>query len=112
MINCFCMIFAPRFSSVLQVACTGKEERLMDCFFPEDFGFDYMYNPPTDRADYYNENWPAPSHALPALAPAENAPPPSNGVQRIGCDSGDAGRLSVICRRFEITGAATVFTQR
>ena len=34
MINCFCMIFAPRFSSVLQVACTGKEERLMDCFFP------------------------------------------------------------------------------
>jgi len=26
---------------VFQVVCTGKEERLLDCDFPQDFGVDY-----------------------------------------------------------------------
>ena len=100
------MIFPSRSYDCLQVVCTGKEEQLLDCSFPENFGIDYVYTPPT--YDYYNENWPAPSHALPTPAPVENAPAPSNGLPGVGCDRGDTERLSVICRRFEITGAATL----
>ena len=89
------------------MVCTGKEERLLECYFPENFGIFDEYTHPT--YDYYNDNGPAPSHALPTPAPVENAPTPSNGLARVGCDRGDTERLSVICRRFEITGAATLY---
>lgn len=89
----------------IQVACTGAEKRLSDCFFPQNLGIDYVFTPPVNDYAYYNENWPAPSHGLPNQAPVENAPPPSNGLFRAGCGRGDARRLSVICRRFEVSGA-------
>ena len=87
---------------VFQVVCTGKEESILDCDFPQDFGADYGF-------DYYgggyNENWPAPAHAAPEPAPMENAPAPSGGLPNSNCARDDSRRLSVICRRFEITGA-------
>jgi len=67
------------------VTCTGKEDRLLDCDFPENFGVDYE----------------------PASAPVATAPPPSSGLANSGCSSGttpDNARLAVICRNFEITG--------
>ena len=87
---------------VFQVVCTGKEERLLDCDFPQNFGVD-------DGSDYYTPiydyaNWPGSSHASPESAPMENAPAPSGGLPSFFCDT-DSERLSVICRRFEITGA-------
>lgn len=85
----------------MQVVCTGKEGRLLDCIFPENFddgeSEDYYYY-------YYNENWPAPTHAAPAPAPRETAPPPSNGINSGRCDDDERARLAVICRSFEITG--------
>ena len=87
----------------LQVLCTGAEERLLDCGFPENFGIDYVYTP-RSYDDYLGYNWPAASHADPAPAPAENAPSPSNGLPRVGCNRGNRELFSVICRRFEITG--------
>eukprot|EP00892_Ulva_mutabilis_P004525 jgi/Ulvmu1/2444/UM135_0004.1 len=88
-----------------EVMCTGKEERLLDCMFPENFGIDYSRDYSYDY--FYNENWPAPAHAAPAPAPIsmESAPAPSNGLPGAGCDRGDTERLAVICRRFEITDA-------
>ena len=87
---------------VIQVVCTGKEERLLDCDFPQDFGADYGF-------DYYgggyNENWPAPAHAAPEPGPMENAPAPSGGLPNSNCGRNDNMRFGVICRRFEITGA-------
>ena len=62
-----------------QVVCTGKEERLIDCTFPENFS--------------------APSDAeLPAT-------PPIPGIPGAFCRSDDTHRFSVVCRRFEINGA-------
>ena len=69
-------------SFVFQVVCTGKEERLLDCDFPEDFVDDY---------------------GSPESALEDDAPAPSSGLRSRLCDS-DKDRLSVICRRFEITG--------
>lgn len=65
----------------LQVACTGKEERLLDCVFPENFGDD---KPPDERG------------------PGA----PSLGLASAPCDLNDNNRLAVICRRFEIPGVA------
>ena len=92
----------------MQVACTGTEERLSECLFPQNFGIDYVYTPSPNDYFYYNENWPAPSHGQPNQASVANAPPPSNGLLRAGCDGGDARRLSVMRRSFEITGAASL----
>lgn len=65
----------------VQVACTGKEERLLDCVFPENFG----------------DN----------VRPDERGPgAPSLGLASAPCDLNDNNRLAVICRRFEIPGAA------
>ena len=88
--------------SMFQVVCTGKEERLLDCDFPQDFGVDYGSDSYTPIDDY--ANWPGPSHAAPESAPMENAPAPSGGLPSFICDR-DTERLSVICRQFEITGA-------
>ena len=86
---------------MFQVVCTGKEERLLDCDFPEDFGVDYESDSYTPS---FSANWPGPSHAAPESAPMENAPVPSGGLPSVTCDR-DRDRLSVICRRFEVTGA-------
>lgn len=96
----------------MQVACTGTEERLSECLFPQSFGIDYVYTPPANEYFYYNENWPAPSHGQPNQAPVGNAQPPSNGLLCAGCNGGDARRLSVICCSFEITGAASLLANR
>ena len=72
---------------VCQVVCTGKEERLLDCDFPQDFGEDY-------GSDYYGFSY------------NENAPVPSGGIPNFSCARDDNRRLGVICRRFEITGAS------
>lgn len=75
----------------MQVDCTGKEERLLDCVFPQNFGVDYVYAPYDDYGDY---------RAPPAV------PPGTIGLPNAGCDAGDSGFLAVVCRRFEIPGAA------
>lgn len=66
--------------------CTGKEDRILECGFPEDFD---SYN----NYDYY--------YGLPSTAP----PPPDEGIGRARCRRIDNNRLSVVCRQFEITGA-------
>eukprot|EP00892_Ulva_mutabilis_P005900 jgi/Ulvmu1/3682/UM017_0098.1 len=89
-----------------EVVCTGKEERLLDCDFPQNFGDDYSsrYSGYYDYYGFYNENWPAPAHAEPQPAPMESAPPPSSGLRRSGrCGRTDMNRLAVVCRSFEIT---------
>ena len=90
---------------VVQVVCTGKEERLLDCDFPQDFGADYGFG---YNGDDYTANRPGPSHAEPGAAPisVEIAPEPSGGIPNPLCASGDGRRLGVICRRFEITGVS------
>lgn len=66
----------------VQVACSGNEERLLDCVFPENFG------------DY--------------VSPAERGPgAPSLGLAKAPCGLNDDNRLAVICRRFDIPGAAS-----
>eukprot|EP00892_Ulva_mutabilis_P007289 jgi/Ulvmu1/4932/UM204_0003.1 len=88
-----------------EVVCTGKEERLLECDFPQNFGVDYS-SPYGNYYDYYggyNENWPAPAHAAPEPAPTETAPAPSGGLPNAGCDRSDRNRLAVVCRRFEIS---------
>lgn len=112
----------------VQVVCTGKEQRLLDCFFPENFGDSSAVYNTVDNYNYYDyssytANAPtfAPSDA-PAFAPngvqdyvnidyynydyESSAPAPSTGLQETGCARGESRRLSVVCRRFEITGAA------
>ena len=73
---------------MFQVVCTGKEERLLDCDFPQDFGVDYDYS-------FY------------AGGP-EGAPAPGGGLPNSNCAGNDNERLGVICRRFEITGAVVL----
>lgn len=58
------------------MACTGKEDRLLDCGFPE--GFD----------NYSGDD-----------------EGPDEGVLFARCSRTDNGRLSVVRRQFEITGA-------
>eukprot|EP00892_Ulva_mutabilis_P007291 jgi/Ulvmu1/4934/UM204_0006.1 len=93
----------PVITWATEVVCTGKEERLLDCEFPQDFGVDY--SSPYDYYGGYNENWPAPAHAAPEPAPMEMAPPPAGslGLPFSRCERSDRNRLSVVCRRFEIT---------
>ena len=70
---------------VFQVVCTGKEERLLDCDFPQDFGVDYDFS-------YFRDG-------------SEGGPAPGGGLPNSNCVRNDNRRLGVICRRFEITGA-------
>lgn len=61
-----------------EVECTGTEERLADCFFPQAFG------------------------TIPRPNQAPDAPP---GIANADCRRMDSATLSVGCRRFEIEGA-------
>eukprot|EP00892_Ulva_mutabilis_P004967 jgi/Ulvmu1/2842/UM144_0007.1 len=63
--------------------CTGKEERLTDCFFPEAFG----------------DNTRPPPPSFPGAPPA---PPPAPGIPNADCSRRDGSTLAVACRRFEI----------
>lgn len=81
-----------RLPVLLQVVCTGKEQRLLDYVSPQDFppGMDYAGDYDYKFLDY-----------LFGIAPA----PPQPGLLNTLCESDDERRLAVICRRFEITGA-------
>ena len=83
----------------MQVVCTGKEERLIDCHFPEEFG-----NAVPADYDY--------SAATPTPLPASTAPAPDPGIDVPGnlndCTLIDNDVFGVVCRRFELTG---VFAQ-
>eukprot|EP00892_Ulva_mutabilis_P005580 jgi/Ulvmu1/3394/UM016_0010.1 len=63
------------------VLCTGKEERLDECFFPEDFG--------NRRASDYG-------------------PQVEAGIQRAACRRKDGNQLGVVCRKFEITESEVI----
>lgn len=87
-----------------EVVCTGKEERLLDCDFPQNFGIDYEY----ERPEYEYANWPGSTHPAPEPAPLESAPAPAGGLPNGGCSRSDRNRLAVICRRFEITESDSI----
>ena len=77
-----------------EVQCTGQEERLSHCFFPENFG--------NVVRDYGDNLTPA----------AMNSSPP--GIQDTDCRARDQFILGVVCRRFEIEGDVfhiSLFTQ-
>ena len=78
--------------SLFQVVCTGKEDRLLDCDFPQDFGPEYFVS--------YNEN----------NEYNENVPATGGGLADAACLSSDSRRFNVICRRFEIPGAVLLNT--
>ena len=66
------------------MVCSGKEERLADCFFPENFGVsDADYDPAAD----------------------ESTPASGLGISNRDCNTNGSAHWGVICRRFEITGA-------
>ena len=66
-----------------EVRCTGKEERLADCNFPEEFG-------------------------NASVRTADQTPPPSArpGVSDGICGQVDEEVLGVVCRRFELEGGS------
>ena len=68
-----------------ELQCTGQEERLSDCFFPEDFG--------NVIRDF--------NSALTQPAP-ESSPP---GIQDADCRVRDNYVLGVVCRSFKIEGS-------
>eukprot|EP00892_Ulva_mutabilis_P007276 jgi/Ulvmu1/4920/UM202_0005.1 len=70
----------PRLVWAAQVLCTGKEERLDECFFPEDFG---------------NIDMRLPDQQSPGDAGVV-------GVEGTTCSAVDNDIVGVICRRFEI----------
>ena len=59
-----------------EVQCTGLEERLDQCFFPEEFG--------DARPDYSGDSGP--------------------GIRGAECAERDGRTLAVVCRQFEIEG--------
>ena len=70
------------------VVCSGLEDRLVECLFPQEFGA----NPSGNGNDYGPPS------------------PPGGGLTgfRAGCSRRDGTLLSVACRRFEIEGAQTL----
>lgn len=75
----------------VQVVCTGKEDRLLDCEFPENFN-----NGDVSPYDYGGRTGSAAD--IPSSAPG-----PATGIAS-GCGESDAGYLAVVCRSFEVTG--------
>lgn len=83
----------------MQVVCTGKEDRLLDCRFPEDFG--------GNDGSYDNSKGSAPADTGMAEGRDATVPPHSRGLDDAGCTlnpRGDNRQLAVICWRFEIKG--------
>ena len=66
----------------IQVVCTGTEDRILDCEFPQNFAIDRR---PCDQYIYDD------SYA-------------DDGVRVVTCRENDAAWMSVICRRFELSG--------
>ena len=77
----------------LQVVCLGKEERLLECAFPENFGS-------AVESDLTDDDYLSQAAASPA---STAAPGPGPGLP--GACSFGISDFSVVCRRFEITGA-------
>eukprot|EP00892_Ulva_mutabilis_P004965 jgi/Ulvmu1/2840/UM144_0005.1 len=71
-----------------ELQCTGKEERLEACFFPEAFGDNTRTRPVPPR--------------FPGAPPPPAAPPPTPGISNADCSRRDGSTLAVACRRFEI----------
>lgn len=73
----------------VQVVCTGKEVRVLDCELPQNFGDDRLprrdifYGDYTQFEDQYGDD----------------------GIRIATCRSSDAAWLTVACRTFELTGA-------
>lgn len=86
----------------VQVACTGTEDRLLDCDNPTKFSSFFYTGTSFPSASY------DPSTLNYFLAePVEPPPRPSVGVPGSPCAEEtmtDFRRLAVICRKFEITG--------
>lgn len=78
--------------SFIQVICTGNEERLLDCYFPEAFG--------AAASD-------AGSNSTPENA-SDADMAPVRGVPESRCGRGDNRILGVMCRKFPINGAELV----
>lgn len=78
--------------SFIQVICTGNEERLLDCYFPEAFG--------AAASD-------AGSNSTPENA-SDADMAPVGGVPESRCGRGDNRILGVMCRKFPINGAELV----
>lgn len=76
--------------------CTGKEERLLDCTFPQDFG-------EASASDYESYTYDYEGNRVPDEAPLGT----SGGCRRVESD-----RLAVLCRKFEIPGAGTLPSER
>ena len=99
--NCTRMVLrSSMVSLVFQVVCTGTEERLLDCDFPQDFGADYV-----NSYDYAYRNAAGSDYNGPEPPPLDYAHP---GLPNSGCDRSDIRRLGVICRRFEVKGASVL----
>lgn len=85
------------------VDCTGKEERLDECFLPEDFGaavevYAYAYG----FYDYAGQEQDPQGTLSPGPAAAQTGP---RGIPNADCSRRDGDTLAVACRRFEIEGA-------
>lgn len=77
----------------VQVVCTGKEERLVDCSLPESFG--------EENGDDYSSNGNSDTEETSPAAPGLSA-----GIASSDCSDDESGRLRVVCRQFEIIGTA------
>lgn len=73
-----------------EVVCTGKEERLGECFFPEEFGD----NPGGFPSGYYDD----------VDEETQGGPGTQPGLLRTPCSFRDRSVFGVICRQFEIPG--------
>lgn len=78
----------------LQVLCIGKEERLLDCNFPQ------MFGDQIDRDYYVEEDY----YGNPVTLPRPNDFPEA-GLE--SCNRDFTRQLSVVCRKFEITGVTS-----
>ena len=81
------------------VLCTGLEDRLDECFFPENFGDDQYSN----MYDYGFSTPELPRPVLPQGPPDSQRSPGLQGFAG-SCSGNDGLALSVVCRRFEIEG--------
>lgn len=95
--------FFRAYIAAVQVRCTGTEDRLIDCTFPEYYS-DYV--PHDDYIDISSDaNEPGSAPMLSSDTPAaDTALPPSNGLSGGTCSTSELDRVAVVCRSFEIPG--------